>query len=85
MSENRALLAALLEALDIPHPATVGDSETHDAILIERTMHAVTALRAVVLDVRTDIGWEADYLRSRLAEIPATGYRAHGSARGTVL
>lgn len=85
MSENRALLAALLEALDIPHPATVGDSEVHDRILIERTMHAVIALRNVVLDARADTDWEADYLRSRLAEIPATGYRAYGSPRGTAL
>ncbi|MGW0626076.1 Rmf/CrpP fold protein [Streptomyces sp. NPDC002758] len=41
----RDLLAAVLDALDIPHPATVGDSEAHDRILIDRASHAKIALR----------------------------------------
>ncbi len=77
MSAERALLAAVLEALDIPYPATVGDSEVHDRILLDRVMHAKVALEGV-LQRGDDPGWSADYLRSRLAEKPATGYRAWG-------
>ncbi|MFI1951973.1 hypothetical protein ACH437_08975 [Streptomyces xinghaiensis] len=74
------LLAVVLEALDIPHPATVGDSETHREVLDHRTMDAVTALRGV-LHRGDDPGWSADYLRARLAEKPPAGYRACGEAR----
>lgn len=77
---DRALLAAILEALDIPHPATVGDSEAHGEILASRVMDAVTALRGV-LDQGDDPEWSADYLRTRLAQKPATGYRAWGEGR----
>lgn len=74
-AEATSLLAALLEALDIPHPATVGDGEAHDRILAQRVMHARIALGSV-LERDGDPGWEADYLRARLAEHPPTGYRA---------
>lgn len=77
---ERALLAAVLEALDIRHPATVGDSEAHGEILASRVMDAVTALRGV-LQEGDDPGWSADYLRSRLAEKPADGYRVWGEGR----
>ncbi|KUO19675.1 hypothetical protein [Streptomyces dysideae] len=78
--ELRQLLAVALEALDIPTPATVGDSETHREILAHRTMDTVIALRGV-LEGGDDPGWSADYLRARLAEKPATGYRAWGEGR----
>ena len=77
-TDARALLAAVLEALDIPLPATEGDVELYDQILIERVGHAATSLRAAVHNPAADYGWEADYLRARLAEIPATGYQAAG-------
>lgn len=77
MSETRALLAAVLEALDIPQPATTGDGELHDRILLERVGHAVTALRGALAD-GDEPGWSADYLRTRLAEIPPTGYGTAG-------
>lgn len=74
----RALLAAVLEALTIPHPATIGDSEVHGRILADRAMHASIALENVLH--RDDYpGWSADYLRARLAEHPPTGYRAAGA------
>jgi hypothetical protein len=38
-------LRAVLDALDIPNPATVGDGEIHDRILHERVLHAVIFLR----------------------------------------
>ncbi|NUL03580.1 hypothetical protein HRW07_10100 [Streptomyces lunaelactis] len=77
-AELRCLLAAVHEALDIPYPATVGDSEAHDRILDERVMHARIALNAV-LNKGDDPGWSADYLRARLAELPPTDYRAAGA------
>jgi hypothetical protein len=82
-AEARNLLAALLEALDIPAPATVGDTEQHDRILNDRVMHAVIALHGVLDDEAPSLGieWTTTYLRARLAEHPATGYRAWGQPR----
>lgn len=77
MSAERELLQAVLEALDIPAPATVGDGEVHDRILLDRVMDAKVALQGV-LRRGDEPGWSADYLRSRLAEKPATGYCAWG-------
>lgn len=78
--ELRALLAAVLEALAIPYPATVGDGEVHDRILLDRVMDARVALEGV-LQRSDEPGWTADYLRARLAEKPATGYRTAGEDR----
>ncbi|MCT9078815.1 hypothetical protein [Streptomyces fulvoviolaceus] len=77
MSAERDLLQAVLEALDIPAPATVGDAEAHDRILLDRVLDAKVALEGV-LRRGDEPGWSADYLRSRIAEKPATGYRAWG-------
>lgn len=76
------LLAAVREALDIPHPATLGDSERHAEILAERVSHAVIALCSV-LDGGPSLGieWTTSYLREQLAKVPATGYRAWGESR----
>lgn len=73
--ELRSLLAAVLAALDIPHPATVGDSEQYHEILAERAMHARIALDGV-LRGGDDPAWSTEYLRERLSEHPPTGYRA---------
>lgn len=78
--ELRVLLEAVLEAVDIPHPATIGDEEVHDRILNDRVMDARVALEGV-LRRGDDPGWSAEYLRGRLAEKPATGYRAAGESR----
>ncbi|MET7711028.1 hypothetical protein [Streptomyces sp. NPDC005407] len=77
----RDLLAAVLEALDIPHPATVGDGEVHDRLLADRAMHAVIALRSTLDGHPLGIEWTTQYLRERLAEHPPTGYRHHGTPR----
>lgn len=79
MTDDRNLLQAVLDALDIPSPATVGDSEVHDRILLDRVMHAKVALEGV-LQRGDDPGWSADYLRARLAEKPPTGYRHWGQS-----
>lgn len=68
----RGLLAAVLEALDIPHPATFGDGEVHDRILSERAMHAAIALRSTLEGHPLDVEWTTAYLRERLAEHPPT-------------
>lgn len=76
------LLRAVLEALDIPHPATIGDSEVHVRVLADRVMHAVIALQDVLADRSyTDVEWSTAYLRKKLHEHPPTGYRAAGVPR----
>lgn len=77
-AETRELLAAVLEAIDIPHPATVGDTEAHDKVLNDRVMHAVVALQSILDNPRQDIDWTLRYMRERLAEHPTDGYRAWG-------
>jgi hypothetical protein len=73
-SAVRDLMRAVLEALGIPHPATVGDREAHDRILSERAMHAAIALRSTLDGCPLEIEWTTGYLRERLAEHPVTGY-----------
>ena len=70
-------LEAVLEALDIPHAATVGDEERRTAILVERAGHAVVMLRAILHEQHPapDIAWSVAYLRDRLAEHPSVGYK----------
>ncbi|MFF3452870.1 hypothetical protein ACFYXH_00830 [Streptomyces sp. NPDC002730] len=77
----RDLLAAVLEALEIPHPATLGDSEQHARVLADRVMHTVIALRSTLDGNPLGIEWTVAYLRERLAEHPPTGYRHYGTPR----
>ncbi len=76
MSAEREALEAVLEAIDIPHAATMGDEEKRTAILVERAGHAVVMLNAILHGEHPapDIPWSVVYLRARLAEHPATGY-----------
>ncbi len=74
-ADVRDLLAAVLEALDIPHPAAVGGAEVYDRIRNDRATHAVIALRSVLDDKPLmDTEWTTAYLREQLAKNPATGY-----------
>jgi hypothetical protein len=73
-------LRAVLEALDIPHPATVGDGAVRDRILAERLMHTVIFLQGILSDPVTPPEWDLDYLRDKLAEHPAAGYRTWDQA-----
>ncbi|WP_435210740.1 hypothetical protein [Streptomyces sp. bgisy034] len=81
--ELRELLAVVLEALDIPYPATVGDAEAHGKVLSDRAMHTVISLQRVLQEDGDPLGveWTTSYLRERLAEHPPTGYRAWGEGR----
>ncbi|MBZ9638023.1 hypothetical protein [Streptomyces sp. PSKA30] len=80
-TEIRDLLAVVLEALDIPAPATVGDGEVHDRILIDRVMHAKIALRSALDEHPLGTEWTTQYLHERLAEHPPTGYRSWGEGQ----
>lgn len=82
----RELLAAVLEALDIPHPATVGGSEAHDRVLNDRVSHAKIALRSALEEGGHPLGteWTTAYLRERLAEHPPTGYVTTDQARAAL-
>jgi hypothetical protein len=73
----RDALAAVLEAIDIPNAATMGDDERRTAILVERASHAAIMLRRILEDpeAQGDIAWSVGYLRDRLAGHPATGYK----------
>lgn len=72
----RDLLAAVLEALDLPHPASIGGTEAHDQLLATRASHARIALRSVLDDNGAGMGpaWDAAYLREQLAKHPIAGY-----------
>lgn len=74
----RQLLAAVLEAIDIPHPATYGHQSAHDRLLNDRVMYARLALRSTLGDAELGAvmgpAWDARYLRDRLAQHPVTGY-----------
>ncbi|MGQ4358886.1 hypothetical protein [Streptomyces sp. SAS_272] len=71
----RDLLTAVLEAIDLPHPATTGGSEVHDRLLATRVVHARITLRNLLDDgPALGLAWSAKYLRERLAEHPVAGY-----------
>ncbi|XUL89706.1 hypothetical protein ACQ86D_26325 [Streptomyces galilaeus] len=68
------LLTAVLEALDLPHPAIVSGTEAHDRLLNTRAMHARLAIRSALEEGPLGIDWTANYLRERLAKHPIAGY-----------
>ena len=72
-------LGAVREALGIPYAATVGDDETRAKILDERLCHTMTMINSLferIEDGReADIPWSVAYLRERLTEHPAEGYK----------
>jgi hypothetical protein len=69
-------LRAVREAIDIPHAATVGEQEDIRApILDARLRHTVVMLQAILDDKADYVAWKVEYLRARLAEHPAEGYK----------
>ena len=75
-TDIRALLDAVLDAIDIPQPATIGDTDGYQVALDRRASLAIIIARAALADAPADIGWNADYLRQKIAEHPPTGYRS---------
>ena len=75
-AEVRELMGAVLAAIDIPYPATLGDATLHRELLAERVMHATITLRHVLAREGTrfpaDLPWETAYLREQLTAHPAT-------------
>jgi hypothetical protein len=55
----------------------MGDEETRTAILLERVGHTVVMLASILREEypAPDAAWSVSYLRARLAEHPATGYK----------
>ncbi|MET8478141.1 hypothetical protein ABZV68_13160 [Streptomyces clavifer] len=72
----RNLLETVLDAIDLPHPATVGDAAAYHDLLDRRASLALVVARAALAENPADIGWNADHLRQRLTEYPPT-YRAY--------
>ncbi len=70
----RDALAAVFEALDVPHGATVADQEARNCILVQRAGHARAMLAGILGGDTFDAVWQVAYLRGRLAEHPAEGY-----------
>ncbi|MER6146204.1 hypothetical protein ABT174_40470 [Streptomyces sparsogenes] len=72
-----ALLDAVVEALDIPAPATYSDREQYREVLDDRALWVIVALKSVLLDpTGLAAEWMVTCLRERLAEHPPTSYRA---------
>ncbi|MGW1808232.1 hypothetical protein [Streptomyces sp. NPDC002078] len=78
------LLTAVLEAIDLPHPACHGGQEMHDRILNERVLHAKLALRSVLDDSSLGLDWDANYLREKLAQHPVHGYVTYAQAQAAL-
>jgi hypothetical protein len=75
--EVRELLAAVLAALDIPLPATVGDHARYREVLEQRARHARLTLGRVQEPPGTlplDLAFEVGWLRAKLTEHPPAGY-----------
>lgn len=74
-------LVVILEALDIPYAACVGDDEIRAKILDERLGHTLVMLRDWLDPDHPGYAddhhraWSLGYLREKLARHPATGYR----------
>ncbi|GAA0348083.1 hypothetical protein NE235_10835 [Actinoallomurus spadix] len=75
----RDALAAVREALDIPYPRTAGDEEVYREILDRRVMQALVMLRGVLDRDDANVAWHVEYLRGKLAEMPAEGYGRYGA------
>jgi hypothetical protein len=78
--EYRAALEAVREALGIPYAATIGEDAKRAEILKDRVMHALVMVEAVLGDGHAPLAWYVAYLRERLAEHPAEGYRTWDQA-----
>ncbi|MEU0003718.1 hypothetical protein ABZ079_05255 [Streptomyces sp. NPDC006314] len=84
-ADIRAFLTAVLEAIDIPAPATVGDREAFALLLEDRVLDAVVALTGALGEppaADCGLGWHTEYLRKRLAQKSPTTYRHYGVTGG---
>ncbi|MEV7389520.1 hypothetical protein [Streptomyces sp. NPDC091215] len=85
--DTREFLAAVLDAIDIPTPATLGDHEAFRVLLEDRVLDAIVALTGALGEPpHSDwgLGWHTGYLRKQLAQKPPTTYRHYGTDGGAV-
>lgn len=77
----RDLLAAIGEALDVPSPSLDRDAEiAHRRLVDDRILYVRASIRDLLAGDHTlGIEWEANYLRRKAAERPAT-YRTSAQA-----
>ncbi|MEV8396103.1 hypothetical protein ACFVAF_34685 [Streptomyces sp. NPDC057596] len=66
----RNLLEAVADALTLPY-----DTDRYEQQLAERAGWALTTIRGALDEDPADIGWNADYLRSRFAPKQAAAER----------
>lgn len=74
------LLAAVHEALSVPHASTAGGQAVRDAIVVQRAGHAMIALSGVLDGDGAPPLWWAAWLREHTAALPADGYARAGQA-----
>jgi hypothetical protein len=72
--ELRELLAVVLDALTPPHAATMAGAEVRNSLLIQRNVHVAIVLQSVLVPSAVGVRFHIDYLRGKLAELPAEGY-----------
>jgi hypothetical protein len=80
---DRDALAAVLEALDIPHAATAGGAKIRQEILNARILYTVAFLRGNLHEDH-QLGWALGYLRERLGEHPPAGYVTYEEAQAAL-
>ncbi|MFJ8724495.1 hypothetical protein [Streptomyces sp. NPDC093269] len=84
--DTREFLTAVLDAINIPAPATIGDHEAFRSLLEDRALDAVVALTGALGEPPAadwGLGWHTEYLRKQLATKPPTTYRHHDEDGGT--
>jgi hypothetical protein len=81
----RVLLESVLEAIDLPAPATEGDYDAYARLLVDRVLDAVVFLTGVLADPlagTVEDDWNVAYLRRQLAKKPPTTYRHYRDLAG---
>jgi hypothetical protein len=68
LEELRSLLEAVVEAIDIPHPATFGEADAYRDLLDRRAGLAVIVARAALAEEPAAYEWNAAYLRRKVTE-----------------
>lgn len=68
---TRKILEAVITALDLPHPATVGDAAEQRHVLAARAMHTTITLRAILDGRPENLDAYLEHLHAQLAQHPA--------------
>lgn len=72
--ETNELILAVLDAITIPHAATVEHDETRTRILLDRVMHLRVSLETLLGSACPDVTDAIKELRERLSEHEPIGY-----------